>query len=97
MTIITIYMRKNDGLEKKKKIFLFCIFTSRRFCLIPGSAGVGPHFRRLPDNLGGFTCMQVKSTPSGAVLARSIVCPGLSVVLLQEQFYLDLLFAQACL
>ena len=43
-------MRKNDGLGKKKKNFFFfiCIFTSGRFCLTPGSAGFGPHFREAP-------------------------------------------------
>ena len=46
MAIITIHMRKNDGLEKK--IIFFWIFTSGRFCLTPGSAGVGPHFREAP-------------------------------------------------
>ena len=37
--------------KKKKKnffFFFFCIFTSGRFCLTPGSAGVGPHFREAP-------------------------------------------------
>ena len=37
--------------KKKKKIFFFvffCIFTSGRFCLTPGSAGVMPHFREAP-------------------------------------------------
>ena len=48
------YMRKNDGLEnylkKKKKnfFFFFGIFTSGRFCLTPGSAGVRLHFREAP-------------------------------------------------
>ena len=42
MAIITIHMRKNDGLE------FFCIFTSGRFCLTPGSAGVALHFREAP-------------------------------------------------
>ena len=37
-------------LKKKKKnfFFFFCIFTSGRFCLTPGSAGVGLHFREAP-------------------------------------------------
>ena len=47
MAIITIHMHKNDGLEEKKKKN-FCIFTSGRFCLTPGSGGVGPHFREAP-------------------------------------------------
>ena len=39
-------MRKNDG--SGIFFFFFCIFTSGRFCLTAGSAGVGLHFREAP-------------------------------------------------
>ena len=52
MTDTTIHMHKNDGLEnylkRKKSFFFFYIFTSGRFCLTPGNAGVGLHFREAP-------------------------------------------------
>ena len=73
MTVITIHMRKNDGLENYLKFFfLFCNFTSGRFCLTPGVRESGCISGRLPDDLGGFTCM-VSCLPTQNFLA-GLVC-----------------------
>ena len=67
MTVITIHMRKNDGLEKlfkkKKKIFFFFFFFFFAFShpggsvSLPGVRESGCISGRLPDDPGGFTCM----------------------------------------
>ena len=62
MTIITIHMRKNDGLEKKKqkkkKFFFFFVFSHPGGSVsLPGVRESGRIFGRLPDDPGGFTCM----------------------------------------
>ena len=49
MTVITIHMHKNDGLENYlQKIFFFFIFASGKLCLTCGSVGVGLHFWEAP-------------------------------------------------
>ena len=66
MTIITIHMHKNDGLEKKKKkkIFFFFFFFFFVFShpggsvSLPGVRESGHISGRLPDDPGGFTCMK---------------------------------------
>ena len=59
MTIITIHMRKNDGLEKKKKkiFFLFVFSHPGGSVSLPGVRESGRISGRLPDDPGGFTCM----------------------------------------
>ena len=61
MAIITIHMRKNDGLEKKKKkkkIFFFFVFSHPGGSVsLPGVRELGCISGRLPDDPGGFTCM----------------------------------------
>ena len=51
MAIITIHMRKNDGLEKKK------ISHPGGSVSLPGVRELGRISGRLPDDPGGFTCM----------------------------------------
>ena len=59
MTIITIHMRKNDGLEKKKKNFFFFVFSHPGGSVsLPGVRESGYISGRLPDDPGGFTCMR---------------------------------------
>ena len=60
MAIITIHMRKNDGLEKKKKIFSH----PGGSVSLPGVRELGCISGRLPDDPGGFTCM-IFQRPSG--------------------------------
>ena len=56
MTIITIHMHKNDGLEKK--FFFFFLFSHPGGSVsLPGVRESGHISGRLPDDLGGFTCM----------------------------------------
>ena len=59
MTIITIHMHKNDGLEKKKKFFFFFFVFSHPggSVSLPGVRESGHISGRLPDDPGGFTCM----------------------------------------
>ena len=61
MAIITIHMRKNDGLEKKKKkffFFFFLVFSHPGGSIsLPGVRELGCISGRLPDDPGGFTCM----------------------------------------
>ena len=59
MAIITIHMRKNDGLEKKKKnFFFFFVFSHPGGSVsLPGVRELGCISGRLPDDPGGFTCM----------------------------------------
>ena len=58
MTIITIHMRKNDGLEKKKNFFFFLVFSHPGGSVsLPGVRESGRISGRLPDDPGGFTCM----------------------------------------
>ena len=57
MTIITIHMHKNDGLEKKKKFFFFVFSHPGGSVSLPGVRESGHISGRLPDNPGGFTCM----------------------------------------
>ena len=57
MTIITIHMHKNDGLEKKKKIFFFVFSHPGGSVSLPGVREWGRISGRLPDDPGGFTCM----------------------------------------
>ena len=65
MAIITIHMRKNDGLEKKKKkkcFFFFFVFSHPGGSVsLPGVRELGRISGRLPDNPGGFTCLQMFS------------------------------------
>ena len=56
MTIITIHVRKNDGLEKKKSFF-FVFSHPGGSVSLPGGRESGRISGRLPDDLGGFTCM----------------------------------------
>ena len=55
MAIITIHMRKNDGLEKKKKKIVFS--HPGGSVSLPGVRELGCISGRLPDDPGGFTCM----------------------------------------
>ena len=58
MAIITIHMRKNDGLEKKKKKKNFFVFSHPGGSVsLPGVWELGRISGRLPDDQGGFTCM----------------------------------------
>ena len=60
MTVITIHMRKNDGLEKKKKkkFFFFFVFSHPGGSVsLPGVRELGCISGRFPDDPGGFTCM----------------------------------------
>ena len=66
MAIITIHMRKNDGLEKKKKkkkknfffFFFFFVFSHPGGSVsLPGVRELRCISGRLPDDPGGFTCM----------------------------------------
>ena len=62
MAIITIHIRKNDGLEKKKKknffFFFFFVFSHPGGSVsLPGVRELGCISGRLPDDPGGFTCM----------------------------------------
>ena len=63
MAIITICMRKNDGLEKKnKKIYFFFFFVFSHpggSVSLPGVRELGCISGRLPDDSGGFTCMLI--------------------------------------
>ena len=60
MAIITIHMRKNDGLEKKKKkkknFFVFSHLGGS--VSLPGVRELGRISGRLPDDPGGFTCIK---------------------------------------
>ena len=56
MAIITIHMRKNYGLEKKKKKF-FVFSHPGGSVSLPGVRELGRIYGRLPDDPGGFTCM----------------------------------------
>ena len=59
MTIIIIHMCKNDGLEKKKFFFFFFVFSHPGGSVsLPGVRESGCISGRLPDDPGGFTCMQ---------------------------------------
>ena len=72
MTVITIHMRKNDGLEnekkkkknekkknEKKKNFFFFVFSHPGGSVsLPGVRESGCISGRLPDDPGGFTCMK---------------------------------------
>ena len=62
------YMRKNDGLEnylkKKKKnfffFFFFLVFSHPGGSVsLPGVRESGCIYGRLPDDPGGFTCMEL--------------------------------------
>ena len=55
MAIITIHMRKNDGLGKKNSFSHLGGSVS-----LPGVRELGCISGRLPDDLGGFTCMSCK-------------------------------------
>ena len=60
MTIITIHMRKNDGLEKFFFFFFFFFFVFSHpggSVSLPGVRESGRISGRLPDDPGGFTCM----------------------------------------
>ena len=60
MTVITIPMCKNDGIEnlKKKKKFFFFVFSHPGGSVsLPGVRESGFISGRLPDDPGGFTCM----------------------------------------
>ena len=57
MTIITIHMRKNDGLEKKFFFFFFVFSHPGGSVSLPGVRESGRISGRLPGDLGGFTCM----------------------------------------
>ena len=62
MAIITIHMRKNDGLEKKKKkiFFFFFVFSHPGGSVsLPGVRELRCISGRLPDDPGGFTCMHM--------------------------------------
>ena len=60
MTVITIHMRKNDGLEKIKKNFFFFVFSHLGGSVsLPGVRESGCISGRLPDDPGGFTCMDL--------------------------------------
>ena len=68
MAIITINMRKNDGLEKKKKkkFFFFLVFSHPGGSVpLPGVQESGRISGRLPDDPGGFTCMCVSCKVKG--------------------------------
>ena len=65
MTVITIHMGKNDGLEnykkkkkkKKKKNFFFFVFSHPGGSVsLSGVRESGCISGRLPDDPGGFTC-----------------------------------------
>ena len=59
MIIITIHMRKNDGLEKKKYFFFFFVFSHLGGSVsLPGVRESGCISGRLLDDPGGFTCMR---------------------------------------
>ena len=66
MTIITIHMHKNDGLEKKKKFFFFVFSHPGGSVSLPGVREWGRISGRLPDDPGGFTCMD-----TGKILVKN--------------------------
>ena len=83
MTVITIHMCKNDGLEKKKKKFFFFFFFfvflhPGGSVLLPGVRESGCISGRLPDDPGGFTCM-LYSYASEHVCACLCVCAHVCV------------------
>ena len=57
VTVVTIHMCKNDGLEKKNFFFVFS--HPGGSVSLPGVRESGCISERLPDDPGGFTCMQI--------------------------------------
>ena len=58
MTVITIHMLKNDGLENYLNFFFFFVFSHPGGSVsIPGVQESGCISGRLPDDPGAFTCM----------------------------------------
>ena len=87
MTVITIHMRKNDGLENySKKIFFFFFFLvfshAGGSVSLPGVRESGCISRRLPDDPGGFTCMHVYS-----LMARGRQTLGVKILMSTESSY----------
>ena len=66
VTVITIHMCKNDGLEN---FFFFFVFSHPGDSVsLPGVRESGCISRRLPDDPGGFTCMLTDdNSDAGAV------------------------------
>ena len=60
MTVITIHMRKNDGLEKKIFFFFFVFSHPGGSFSLLGVRESGCISVRLPDDPGGFTCMLLR-------------------------------------
>ena len=59
VTDIIIHMRKNDGLENKKKNVFFVFSHLGGSVLLTGVRESGSISGRLPDNQGGCTCMKI--------------------------------------
>ena len=80
MTVITIHMRKNDGLEKK--IFFFVVSHPGGSVSLPRMQESGCISGRLPDDPGGFTCMKVLLnyvTITVSVVYPCVICKNLDL------------------